>query len=154
MNSYAPFASVIVLCPVGFPFSSNKFTVTPSMPGSPASWMPSPSKSSHTKSPMLAHALVSALTIASSVSLHPLASVTVTVYVVVELGLTVILSVDSPLLHKYSYGPSPPLAEAVKITSSPGQITLSSPAFAVGLGFTVTITESTPGQPSWLYAVT
>ena len=51
MNIYAPVASVEVDV-INTLLSSNKLTVTPSIPGSPASWIPSPFKSSNTKSPI------------------------------------------------------------------------------------------------------
>ena len=53
---YKPFPSVVVVAS-WTPFSSNKLTVTLAMPGSPASCMPSASKSSNTKSPKLAEAI-------------------------------------------------------------------------------------------------
>ena len=67
------------------------------------------------------------VTVTSSVSeFVPVASYAVTVYVVVVVGLTDILAVVAPVLHKYV---EPPVA--VKVVLLPLQIDTSGPAFAV-----------------------
>ena len=50
---YRPFTSVIVVA-TGVPHWSLSVTSTLAIPGSPMSWLPSPSASSHTLSPTLA----------------------------------------------------------------------------------------------------
>ena len=68
---------------------------------------------------------------------HPLASVTVTVYVVVEVGLTVIEAVVAALLHRNDVPP-----EAVSVAEPFGQIEgLAGVMLHTGAGFTVTVTE-------------
>jgi hypothetical protein len=57
------------------------------------------------------------VTVVVQVPLHPLASVTVTVYVVVALGLTVIDAVVAPVLQRNDVPP-----EAVSVAESPTQI--------------------------------
>lgn len=57
------------------------------------------------------------VTVAVQVPLHPLASVTVTVYVVVALGVTVIDAVVAPVLQRNDVPP-----EAVSVDEPPTQI--------------------------------
>ena len=68
---------------------------------------------------------------------HPFASVTVTVYVVVEVGLTVIEAVVADVLHRNE---TPP--EAVSVDEPPIQIEgLELVMLHTGGGVTVTVTE-------------
>jgi hypothetical protein len=55
LNRYRPSESVRVTSTTGLPAPSvpDKMTVTPSTPGSPASWMPSPFRSTQTRSPIV-----------------------------------------------------------------------------------------------------
>src|SRR5689334_15746173 len=53
---------------------------------------------------------------------HELAAVTVTVYVVVLAGDTVIEDAVEPVLHKYVMGCSPPVTVAVSVAEPPGQM--------------------------------
>jgi hypothetical protein len=73
---------------------------------------------------------------------HPLASDTVTLYVVVAVGLTVILLVVDPLLQIYVLPPF-----AVRVVLSPRQISLSPLIVGVGIGFTVTVSLATAWHP-------
>ena len=73
---------------------------------------------------------------------QPLASVTVTEYVVVAVGLTVMEAVDCPLLQLYEEPP-----EAVMVVDSPLQITLSPVMAGFGNGLTVTVTDVAAEQP-------
>lgn len=57
------------------------------------------------------------VTVVVQVPLHPLASVTVTVYVVVDVGLTVIDAVVAPVLQRNDVPP-----EAVSVDEPPTQI--------------------------------
>src|SRR5690349_7698046 len=67
---------------------------------------------------------------------HPFASVTVTVYVVVVVGLTVIEAVVAALLHKNDVPP-----DAVSVDEPPTQIEgLAGVMLHVGGGVTVTVT--------------
>jgi hypothetical protein len=68
-----------------------------------------------------------------AVAVHPLALVTVTVYVASAVGLTGIVAVVAPVLHKYV---PPPVA--VKVVVPPLQITDVPVMLAVGSGLTVT----------------
>ena len=75
--------------------------------------------------------------------LHPLASVTVTVYVVVTTGLTVIEAVVSDVLHRKD---TPP--DAVSVAELPIQISGSGHEMSqTGSGFTVTVVEHELLQP-------
>ena len=81
-------------------------------------------------------------TITSSEAVHPLISVTVTLYVVVETGLATGFEIVGSLKpktgdHKYVV---PPLA--VSVVLPPGQIIASLPALAVTAGNTLTTTSS------------
>ena len=58
-----------------------------------------------------------AVIVALAVAVHPLASVTVTLYVPAASALR--FCVVAPLLHKYVYGAVPPLAVTVAVPSVP-----------------------------------
>jgi hypothetical protein len=75
-------------------------------------------------------------TTTSSVAEQPLASVIVTVYVVVSVGVATGLAtveLDNPVAGDHTYE-IPPLAD--KVVAAPIQIVLSEPALAIGSGFT------------------
>lgn len=81
---------------------------------------------------------------------HLLASVTVTEYVVVDGGLTVMLAVVSPVLHEKVV---PPLA--VRVALAPGQMeTVAGEIDAVGNGVTFTVRDAVPEHPLPSVAVT
>ena len=72
-------------------------------------------------------------TTTSSVFEQPSLSVTVTVYVVADAGLTEWLApAPSPLSHEYKYPPAPPAPAAVIVVELPKQIETSLPALTVG----------------------
>ncbi len=76
-------------------------------------------------------------TVLEAEAVHPLASVTVTEYDVVDEGETVIDTVDAPVLHEYEV---PPLA--VKFALTPLQmLTVAGEIAAVGKGLTITVLE-------------
>jgi len=89
------------------------------------------------------------VTVLEAVAVQPLAFVTVTVYVVVEPGDTVILVVVAPVLHEYV---PPPLA--VKVAFCPLQIGDGLLMLAVGFVFTVKVLESVSVQPLAFVTVT
>jgi hypothetical protein len=75
------------------------------------------------------------VTVAEQELVHPLASVTVTVYVVVEVGLTVMEAVVAALLHRNDVPP-----DAVSVDEPPIQIEgLELAMLHTGAGFTVTV---------------
>jgi hypothetical protein len=74
------------------------------------------------------------VTVLVAVDVQPLALVTVTVYVASAVGLTGIVAVVAPVLHKYV---PPPVA--VKFVEPPLQITFVPVMLAVGNGLTVTV---------------
>ena len=81
---------------------------------------------------------------------HPFAFVTVTVYVVVVVGLTVIEAVVAVLLHRNDVPP-----EAVNVDEPPIQIDgFAGVMLHVGGGFTVTVVEHELVQPLALVTVT
>ena len=82
------------------------------------------------------------VTVELAVFVHPLPSVTVTVYAVVADGDTVIDAVVSFVLHEYDV---PPLA--VSIVLPPAQISVVPVMAAVGKAFTVTVAELMFVQP-------
>ena len=83
------------------------------------------------------------LTVAEQELVHPLALVTVTVYVVVEVGLTVIEAVVAPVLHRNDVPP-----EAISVDEPPTQIEESDTLMLhAGAGFTVTVVEHELVQP-------
>jgi hypothetical protein len=73
---------------------------------------------------------------------HPLASDTVTLYVVVAVGLTVILLVVEPLLQIYVLPPP-----AVSVVLSPRHMIVSPLIVGVGIGFTVMVSFVEAWQP-------
>jgi hypothetical protein len=75
------------------------------------------------------------VTVTLAVALHPAPLITVTVYVVLDVGLSVIAAVLSPVLHKYV---PPPLA--VKVVLFPLQIAVVPAIDAGGKTFTATVT--------------
>ncbi|SRR5258705_6505164 len=82
--------------------------------------------------------------------LHPCALVTVTVYVVVTVGLTVIEAVVAPVLHRNDVPP-----DAVSVDEPPTQIAgLAGVMLHDGSGFTVTVVEHELLQPFPLVTVT
>ena len=99
--------------------------------------------------------VVTTFTATWSVSLHPLLSVTITVYVVLVDGVAVTVAVlvpESPVdgLHVYeAYGVVPPEVEAVSSTPLvPEQKDWSAPALTVGFGLTVTVMVLDTAQSS------
>ena len=81
---------------------------------------------------------------------HPLAFVTVTVYVVVAVGLTVIEAVVAALLQRNVVPP-----DAVNVDEPPTQIEgLDGVMLQVGGGFTVTVVEQELVHPLALVTVT
>ena len=81
---------------------------------------------------------------------HPFASVTVTVYVVVEVGLTVIEAVVAALLHTNDVPP-----DAVNVDEPPIQTEgLDELMLHVGPGFTVTVVEHELVHPFAFVTVT
>jgi hypothetical protein len=81
---------------------------------------------------------------------HPLASVTVTVYVVVDVGLTVIEAVVAALLQRNDV---PPVA--VSVDEPPTQTDgLAGVMLQTGAGFIVTVTEQELVQPLAFVTVT
>ena len=60
--------------------------------------------------------------VTDSCPVHPLASVTVTVYGDPAAKSPVSVAPIPPVLHKYVYGAVPPLTEAVAEAKSPGQL--------------------------------
>ena len=89
-------------------------------------------------------------TVTETVFEHPLEFVPVTEYVVVEVGLTVILAVISPVLHWYEVAPL-----AVNVLDPPEQI-VEGDAVAVTFGVepTETVTETVLEQPLEFVPVT
>src|SRR5688500_15213268 len=82
------------------------------------------------------------LTVIVSVSEHPLASVPVTVYVSVVVGLNETLS-RTPWLHAYEFAPPP-----VKVHASPSHNTPEVAAAVIaGAAFTLTMTVAVFVQP-------
>jgi hypothetical protein len=75
-------------------------------------------------------------TVAEHELVHPLASVTVTVYVVFEVGFTVIEAVVAALLQRNDVPP-----DAVSVAESPGQRESETAMLHTGAGFIVTVTE-------------
>jgi hypothetical protein len=89
------------------------------------------------------------VTVLVAVDVQPLALVTVTVYVASAVGLTGIVAVVTPVLHKYV---PPPVA--VKFVLPPLQITFVPVIVAVGNGFTVTACAAVAVQLLPLVTVT
>ena len=83
------------------------------------------------------------VTVTEQDEVHPLASVTVTVYVVVDAGLTVMAAVVAALLHRNDVPP-----EAVSVTEPFGHTEgLAGAMLQTGAGFTVTVTEQDEVHP-------
>jgi len=80
---------------------------------------------------------------------QPLASVTVTVYVVVALGLTVIEAVVADVLHRNDVPP-----DAVKVAEPPTQMESLEVILQTGAGLIVTMVEHELEQPSASVTVT
>jgi hypothetical protein len=89
------------------------------------------------------------VTVLVAVEVQPLALVTVTVYVASAVGLTGIVAVVAPVLHKYV---PPPVA--VKVVEPPLQITDVPVMLAVGNGLTVTALVAVAVHPFALVTVT
>jgi hypothetical protein len=89
------------------------------------------------------------VTVLVAVEVQPLALVTVTVYVASAVGLTGIVAVVAPVLHKYV---PPPVA--VKVVEPPLQITFVPVMLAVGNGLTVTALVAVAVHPFALVTVT
>ena len=80
---------------------------------------------------------------------QPLASVTVTVYTVVTLGVTVVIGVVAPLLHRKDI---PPAADST--CEPPGHIVAGGQIEHIGPPPTVTVVEQELLQPLALVTVT
>jgi len=90
------------------------------------------------------------VTLTVAVPVHPAVFVPVTVYVVVELGVTVMLAVLPPVLQLYVFAPL-----AVNIELAPLHIAAGlADAVTDGIGFTVTLTVAVPVHPSAVVPVT
>ena len=94
------------------------------------------------------------VTTTASVEVQLLASVIVTVYVVVATGVTVTDALVPALPQLYVYGVAPFVALAVKVVDKPAQIVTSAPAFAVGPPVLLTVAVAVAVQPSALVTVT
>ena len=92
------------------------------------------------------------VTVLEAVAVHPLLSVAVTLYVVVEAGETVMEELVEPLLHEYE--PPAPAPEAVSVTLAPEQTAPGLLIEAVGGELTVTVREAVAVQPLLSVAVT
>ena len=93
-----------------------------------------------------------------AVAMQPLALVTVTVYVVLPAGVTVMVAVIAPVLHKYV-----PPPDAVRVAEDPEQIIPSLLVVpdvsaivmdGVGKGLTVIVCEAVAEHPFALVTVT
>jgi hypothetical protein len=82
------------------------------------------------------------ITLIVSVSTQPFESVPVTLYTVGAAGLTEMLEVVWPVLHKYVIAP-----EAVKVSGFPEQKTVAPLMVTVGLGLTITVLLAMPVHP-------
>src|SRR5262245_23800068 len=90
------------------------------------------------------------VTVTEQELVHPLAFVTVTVYVVVEVGLTVIEAVVAALLHKKDVPP-----DAVSVVEPPTHMDgLDGVMLQTGNGFTVTVVEQELVHPFTFVTVT
>lgn len=74
------------------------------------------------------------ITVSDVVAVHPFMSVTVSEYVVFEIGFTVMEGVMAPLLQRFEIPPVP-----VKVVDWPVQISLSPVMSAMGSGLTVMV---------------
>ena len=90
------------------------------------------------------------VTLTAAVPVHPAVLVPVTVYVVVELGVTVMLAVLPPVFQLYVFAPL-----AVNTDVAPLHIAAGlAVAVTDGNGFTVTLTVAVPVHPAVLVPVT
>jgi hypothetical protein len=90
------------------------------------------------------------VTVVEQELVHPAALVTVTVYVVVTVGLTVIVAVVAPVLQRNDVPP-----DAVIVFEPPGQMAgLTQTMLHTGSGFTVTVFEHELLHPAALVTVT
>jgi len=90
------------------------------------------------------------VTLTDAVPVHPAVLVPVTVYVVVDAGLTVVEDVFAPVLHVYVLAPL-----AVNVVLCPEHIVAGlADAVTDGNGFTVTLTVAVPVHPAALVPVT
>jgi hypothetical protein len=89
------------------------------------------------------------VTVAETDLVQPPVPVTVTVYVVLTVGLTVIAAVVAPVFQEYVV---PPLA--VSVVLAPLQIVVVPAMAALGNGLTVTAAEAVAVQPKELVTVT
>jgi len=81
---------------------------------------------------------------------QPFTSVPVTLYVLVDVGLTDMLAPVAEVLHVYVFAPDP-----VRVELLPGQTDAGlAEADTVGNGFTVTVAVADPVQPTALVPVT
>jgi len=80
--------------------------------------------------------------VAEAVLVHPLASVPVTVYEVVDAGETVILVVVAPVFHEYVTAPP-----ALSVALCPEQIDVEGETVTTGSGFTFTVAVAVLIQP-------
>jgi hypothetical protein len=94
-----------------------------------------------TSNPAFANGNGVTVTTTASVAEQPDA-LTITLYVVVAPGVTVMLDVVAVVFQRYE-----PIPVAVKVVDVPAQIVTSNPAFAAGMGLTVTTTLSVAVQP-------
>jgi hypothetical protein len=90
-----------------------------------------------------------------AVAVHPLALVTVTVYVVLITGLTVVDAESLPLLQPKVEVPVTPVTVVVSVVLEPlHTVTKGGLIVTAGLAFTLTITLSVAEQPLPLVTVT
>ena len=88
-------------------------------------------------------------TVMLSLAEHEFAAVTVTLYVEVVGGVTLMEDVIPPVLHKKDVPP-----EAVSVADCPWHIEISAPALTIGKLLTLTSTSSVALHPTALVTVT
>ena len=88
-------------------------------------------------------------TVTVCVETHPAAEVPVTVYVVFEVGFTVIAAVVGPVFHEYELAP-----KAVKVVDAPEQIVVVPVTLTVGNAFTVMVVVAVAEHPAAEVTVT
>ena len=109
-----------------------------------------PTQSEESETLMLQTGAGFTVTVVVQELVHPFASVTVTVYVVVEVGLTVIEAVVAALLHTNDVPPA-----AVSVEEPPTQIEgLAGVMLQTGAGLIVTVVEHELVHPFALVTVT
>ena len=91
---------------------------------------------------IVAFGLGETLTVFDAVAEHPFASVTVTLYVVVADGETVVAAVVAPVLQRYEVPP-----DAVNVTELPAHIVAGPVIVAVAGAFTETVFDALAEQP-------